>query len=209
VNYTDLKANIADICENEFTADQYAMFAKQAEQKIHNTVFFPALRRDQTGTLTASNAYLSVPTDMNYVNSLAIISATGAYTYLTQVEPSFIREAYPNPATEGTPKHYAHFDVDSFVVGPTPDTGLSVQLSYGYYPESIVTASTTWLGDHFDTALLNGALVEAIRFLKGEEDMVAFYQSEYMQSLALLKQLGEGRMGQDSYAAGQPRSGVS
>lgn len=204
MNYTELKANVEDICEQTFTADQHAMFAQQAEQKIYNTVQLPALRKNQTGTLTSGNKYLTMPTNMLYVYSLAIISGSD-YIYLLDKDSNFIREAYPNPATTGIPKHYAIFDSDTFIVGPTPNANFSAELHFAYYPESIVTAGTTWLGTNFDSALLNGALIEAIRFQKGEPDMVKMYSELYTQAMLLLKNLGDGKLREDTYRSGQNR----
>ena len=135
MNYTSLKANVEEICEQSFTADQHALFAQQAEQKIYNSVQFPALRKSDDG-----------PYELEHV--------------------------------------------------------------YGFYPTSIVSAATTWLGDNFDTALLNGTLLEAIRFMKGEADMIALYEKHYLQSITLLKQLSDGKLRQDSYRSGQPKTTV-
>lgn len=209
MNYTELKANVEDICEQTFTADQHAMFAEQAEQKIYTSVDLPALRKNQTGTLTSGNKYLTMPTGMLYVYSLAVIDGSGNYEYLLNKDVNFIREAYPGPSSTGQPKHYAIFDQTSLIVGPTPDTGYSVEMHFSYYPESIVTAGTTWLGDEFDSALLNGALVEAIRFQKGEPDMVALYEKMYVQALALLKNMGDGKLRSDAYRSGQVRREVA
>jgi len=208
VNYTELKANVEDICEQTFTADQHAMFAEQAEQKIYSTVQIPALRKNQTGTLTTGNKYLTMPSGMLYVFSLAIISGNN-YTYLLDKDSNFIREAYPNPATTGTPQHYAIFDETSFIIGPTPDANYAAEIHFGYYPQSIVTAGTTWLGTNFDSALLNGTLLEAIRFQKGEPDMIALYQQMYVDAMALLKNLGEGKLREDTYRSGQVRREVA
>jgi len=208
VNYTELKANVEDICEQTFTADQHAMFAEQAEQKIYSTVQIPALRKNQTGTLTTGNKYLTMPSGMLYVFSLAIISGNN-YTYLLDKDSNFIREAYPNPATTGTPQHYAIFDETSFIVGPTPDANYAAEIHFGYYPQSIVTAGTTWLGTNFASALLNGTLLDAIRFQKGEPDMVALYEKMYVQALALLKNLGDGKLREDTYRSGQVRREVA
>jgi len=217
MNYTELKTNIADICENEFTADQYAMFTQQAEQKIYNTVQLANLRKNVTGTLTASNKYLAAPDDFLSVYSLAIYPVAGGnYEYLLDKDVNFIRQAYPNPATTGKPKHYAIFGPQSsdvneltFILGPTPDASYAAELHYYYYPESIVTAGETWLGENFDSALLNGSLIEAIRFMKGEADMVKLYQDMYMQAIALLKNLGDGKQRTDTYRDGQTRIKVS
>lgn len=209
MNYTELKANVEDICEQTFTADQHAMFAEQAEQKIYTSVDLPALRKNQTGTLTSGNKYLTMPTGMLYVYSLAVIDGSGDYEYLLNKDVNFIREAYPGPSSTGQPKHYAIFDQTSLIVGPTPDTGYSVEMHFSYYPESIVTAGTTWLGDEFDSALLNGALVEAIRFQKGEPDMVALYEKLYVQALTLLIRMGDGKLRSDAYRSGQVRREVA
>ena len=209
MTYTELKTNIADICENSFTDAQLALFTEQAEQKIYSAVQIPALRKNVTGRTQADNQYLTVPlSDFLYTYSLAVIDSTGAFTYLLNKDVNFMREAYPIPATSGLPKHYAYFSQTSFLLGPTPDVIYDMELHYGYYPESIVTANTTWLGNEFDTALLNGALVEAIRFLKGEQDMVAMYNDLYMQSLILLKNLGDGKLREDTYRSGQYRTTV-
>ena len=205
MNYTELKVNIQDICEQTFTDEQLAMFTEQAEQGIYNSVQIPALRRNQTGLLTNADPYLVYPIDFLYPFSLAVIDAQGNYEYLLNKDVNFMREAYPNPTTTGKPKHYGLFDDTAFILGPTPGAAYSVELHYGYYPESIVTAGTTWLGTEFDTALLNGALVQAIRFIKGEPDMVALYQKMYIDAMALLKNLGDGKMREDMYRSGQLR----
>jgi hypothetical protein len=203
VNYSELTANIQDICVQTFTAEQLAMFTQQAEQKIYNTVELPAFRKNQTGSLTTGNKYLTMPTGMLYVYSLAVIGTEGDYEYLLNKDVNFIREAYPGPNDTGKPKHYAVFDQNTFIVGPTPNANYDAEIHFSYYPESIVTAGTTWLGEEFDSALLNGALVEAIRFQKGEPDTVALYEKLYVQSLSLLIQVGDGKLRGDAYRDGQ------
>lgn len=216
MNYTELKQNIKDICENEFSDDALAMFTQQAEQKIYNTVQLANLRKNVTGTLTANNQYLSAPNDFMSVYSIAVIKDNGEYLYLLNKDVNFLREAYPNPNATGLPKHYAIFGPSSaypteltFMLGPTPAAGYSVELHYFFYPESIVTAGQTWLGDNFDSALLNGALIEAIRYMKGEESDVTNYEKLYLQSIVLIKQLGDGKQRMDAYRDGQYRMPVS
>jgi hypothetical protein len=209
MNYTELKTNIEDICENSFTDDQLAMFTQQAEQKIYNSVQIPALRKNVTGTLSTNNTYLSTPSDFLWSYSLAVVDGSGNYHFLLNKDVNFMREAYPSPTSTGLPKHYAYFDDNTFIVGPTPDAGYTSELHYGYYPQSIVTAGTTWLGDEFDSALLNGALIEAIRFMKGEQDIVAMYEKLYLQAITLLKGLGDGKLREDAYRSGQFRVPVS
>lgn len=216
MTYDELKVNIQDIVENSFTDEQLAMFTEQAEQKIFNTVQLPSLRKNVTGILSASNKYLSAPADFLSVFSLAVIDAAGRYEFLLNKDVNFIRQAYPTPTSLGLPRYYAIFGPNSndatelsLIVGPTPDAAYDVELHYFYYPESIVTAGQSWLGDNFDSALLNGALIEALRFIKGEGDMIAMYDKLYLQAITLLKQLGDGKMRQDSYRSGQFRQNVS
>jgi hypothetical protein len=161
--------------------------------------------------MTTGNKYLQIPSDFLYVYSLAVIESSGEYHYLVDKDVNFIREAYPRDvtATRTIPKYYAIFDASAFIVGPTPDQAYSAELHYGYYPESIVTAGTTWLGTEFDSALLNGALVEAIRFMKGEQDLVGQYQQLYVQAIGLLKNLGDGKLRTDTYRTVQVRNPVS
>lgn len=220
MNYTELTAAIKGYAENDFpdtvgsftSADQIATFVKQAEQRVYNFVQLPALRKNVTGTLTASNKYLACPNDFLAVYSLAVIDADDTYEYLLDKDVNFIRQAYPSPTDEGLPKYYALFGPRlndpnelSFILGPTPDDDYTAELHYFYYPESIVTAGTSWLGDNFDSVLLYGALLEAASFMKSDADVVTTYKARYDEAMALLKQLGDGKDRTDSYRTGQVR----
>jgi hypothetical protein len=212
VNYTELKTAVEDYTENSFSATDFANMTEFAEQKIYNSVQLPSLRKNVTGTMTANNKYLQAPSDFLSVFSLAVILADGSYEYLLDKDVNFIRQAYPNPTSTGTPRYYAIFGPQSndpeelvFLLGPTPSASLNVELHYFYYPESIVTANTSWLGDNFDSVLFNGVMVEAARFMKEEVDIVKNYEEQFAQSLILLKQLGDGKNRQDAYRNGQVR----
>ena len=187
------------------STEQLNTFIEQAEQRIFNSVQLLDLRKNVTGNVTAGNKYLSVPSDWLANFSLAVVDDTGRYEFLLNKDVSYIRQAFPNPASTGLPTHYAYFDEDSYILGPTPDANYTVELHYFYYPESIVTAGTTWLSDNFDSALLYGALLEAYTFMKGEPDVIAEYQKRYNEAMAMLKQLGEGKNRQDMYRSGQAR----
>lgn len=226
MNYTELQAAICDYTQN-FESDFVAnipVFVKQAEQRIYNTVQFPSLRKNVMGVTSANNKYLSCPNDFLAVYSLAVIDGTGVYEYLLNKDVNFIRQAYPNPNSTAIPKYYALFgpttsndpspiitDELTFILGPTPNAVYNVELHYYYYPESITVAADgrTWLGDNFDSVLLYGALVEAITFMKGEQDMVALYDGKYKEALALAKRLGDGMERQDAYRSGQYRQAVT
>jgi hypothetical protein len=216
MTYNELVTAVQDYCENTFPTVDMNTFIRQAEQRIYNTVQIANLRKNMTGTLSANNKYLSCPGDFLSAYSLAVVDGSGNYEYLLNKDVNFIRQAYPNPTSTGLPKYYAIFGPTSndttelsFILGPTPDEAYAVELHFYYYPESIVTAGTTWLGDNFDSALLNGTMVEAIRFMKGEQDMVKLYQDMYLQSIALLKNLGDGKQRMDAYRDGQVKVQVS
>ena len=216
MTYSELVTAVQNYCENVFTTVDMDTFIRQAEQRIYNTVQIANLRKNVTGSLTTGNKYLQAPVDFLSVYSLAIIKADGSYEYLLDKDVNFIRQAYPNPSTTGTPKHYAIFGPRSddeteltFMVGPTPSANFGAELHYFAYPESIVTAGETWLGENFDSALLNGTMVEAITYMKGEPDIVKLYAERYLSSIALLKNLGDGKQRTDAYRTGQVRVQVN
>jgi hypothetical protein len=229
MNYAQLVASIEAYTENNFpdvtladgsietSKEQVDRFIQQAEQRIYNTVQFPSLRKNVTGVVTQNNKYLGCPNDFLAPYSLAVIDATGAYEYLLNKDVNFIRQAYPNPTTDvGIPKYYALFGAQtndpnelSFILGPTPNATYGVELHYFYYPESIVTAGTSWLGDNFDSVLLYGSLVEAYTFMKGETDLLALYDGKYKEALGMAKRLGDGMERQDAYRSGQFRQAVT
>lgn len=221
MNYTQLSDAIVAYTENTSSdfAAQIPTFVKQAEQRIYNVIQFPSLRRNVTGSTTTNNKYLQCPSDFLAVYSMAAIAATGAYEYLLNKDVNFIRQAYPNPtANTGIPKYYALFgprsdneDELTFILGPTPDAIYTIELHYFYYPESITVAADgrTWLGDNFDSVLFYGSLVEAYTYMKGEPDMMTFYNQKYMEALQLAKRLGDGMERQDAYRSGQYRQAVT
>jgi hypothetical protein len=229
MNYSQLSAAIKAYCENEFpqtvssvtSVQQINYFIEQAEQRIYNSVQFPSLRKNVTGNMTQGNRYLSCPSDFLAVYSMAVIDNVGAYEYLLNKDVNFIRESYPTPSDTGKPKYYALFGPAttntnppvitnelSFFLGPTPNSSYSVELHYYYYPESITTAQTTWLGDNFDSVLLYGAMLEAATFMKTDNDVINNYVSRYNEALALAKRLGDGMERQDAYRSGQYRQPV-
>jgi len=238
MNYSTLFETIKGYLENDFPASvftdsagtgtathtstkQVNTFITQAEQRIFNTVQFPSIRKNVTGTVTASNKYLSSPSDFLATYSLAVINTDGSYAYLLNKDVNFIRESFPTPTDTGVPAYYALFGPTvtnstisnelSFLLGPTPDGTYTVELHYYYYPESITTASSgqTWLGDNFDSVLLYGSLVEGYTFMKGEADIITAYNTKYMEALAMAKRLGDGMERQDAYRSGQFRQKVT
>ena len=209
MNYTQLVAEIQSYVEDQFTTQNIDTFIQQAEQRIYNTVQLPALRKNVTGTLTAGNKYLAMPSNWLATFSLAVINADNEYLYLLNKDVNFIRQSFPDTDSDfyGEPQYYAVFDNTAFIVGPTPDANYAVELHYFYYPESITTVAggQTWLGDNFSSTLLYGSLLEAYTYMKGEADVIANYKARYDEAMLLLKQLGDGKDRQDAYRSGQVR----
>ena len=304
MNYVQLYQAIQDYSENteSLFVSNIPTFVKQAEERIYNSVQIPALRKNVTGALTASNKYLSCPDDYLSTYSMAVIDTDTSYKYLLNKDVNFIREAYPTPTSTGLPKYYALFGSQysnanelSFLVGPTPDSGYSVELHYFYYPVSIVqsaisgfnaptggssyttgvypnialtggqgsgatatitvaggvvsavaltnggnfyavgdslttassniggtgagfsvtvatvsnTTGTSWLGDNYDPVLLYGSMREAMLFMKGEQDLVKYYEDKYTEALMQLNRLGTGLERGDAYRDGQAKIPVN
>jgi hypothetical protein len=226
MNYATLFETIKSYVENDFPAqswtdtagsgtatmtgtEQINMFIQQAEQRIFNSVQLPLDRVNVTGNTTSGNKYLNFPPGWLSAFSLAVIDpTTGAQTYLLNKDVEFIRQAYPVPTDTGTPAYYAIFDETTFILGPTPDATYNMELHYYAYPNSIVSAGTSWLGDNFDSVLLYGSLLEAYTFMKGETDVIQNYMARYNEALMGLKQLGEGKNRQDTYRTLQARIAV-
>jgi len=228
MNYAELFQQVQTYTENIFpdtfvelsggntstvnVTTQINTFIEQAEERIYNTVQIPSLRKNVTGTATTGNPYLSCPDNYLSTFSMAVIKADGSYEYLLNKDVNYIRQAYPSPTATGLPRYYALFGSQysnlnelAFIMGPTPDANYSVELHYFYYPESIVTAGTSWLGDNYSPVLLYGTLVEAYTYMKGEQDMIAMYNSKYTEAMAQLKRLGDGLERGDAYRDGQAR----
>jgi hypothetical protein len=213
MDYPALVQAIQDYTENSESSfvDNIPTFVQLAEERIYNSVQIPAIRKNQTGTMTAGNKYLSLPTDWLATFSLAVITsdefAGDTYSYLLDKDVNFIRESFPSTGSLSwaLPTHYAQFDQNTLLLGPTPDNAYGVELHYYYYPESIVTAETSWLGDNFEDVLLYGSLREAYIYMKGDADLVSAYEAKYTQALELLKQLGDGKNRRDAYRSGQVR----
>lgn len=215
MTYDELVSTIKAYTENDFpdtagagglsSTEQIDTFIRQAEQRVFNTVQLLDLRKNVTGNCTTDTPYLTVPSDWLANFSLAVIDGTGAYEFLLEKDVNYIREAFPDPTDTGKPTHYAYFDQDSYILGPTPDDDYTVELHYFYYPTSIVDAGTSWLGDNFDQVLLYGSLLEAGAFMKSEADTMTVYQQRYDEGMAMLKMLADGKNRQDAYRTSQVR----
>lgn len=237
MNYTEIFETVKGYVENDFPSTRYSdptgsnadytskdqldTFIRQAEQRVYNSVQFPSIRKNVTGPTVPNNKYLGAPADFLAVYSMAVIDDTGNYEFLLNKDVNFIRAAYPNPTATGIPKYYCLFGPTTtntippsitneltFMFGPTPDDIYNVELHYYYYPESIVTAGTTWLGDNFSSVLLYGTLLEAYTYMKGEPDVIQNYTTRYNEALLLAKRLGDGMERRDAYRSGQFRMDV-
>lgn len=211
MNYATLVQTIQEYVqstETSFVAN-IPTFVQLAEERIYNTVQIPAIRKNQIGTLTSNNKYLTLPGDWLATFSLAVIAGDGSQEFMLDKDVNFIRQSFPSPTDTGVPQYYAIFDQNTLILGPTPDSNYQVELHYYYYPESIVTAGTSWVGDNFETVLLYGSLREAYTYLKGEQDLIANYEAKYQEGLQLIIRMGDGLNRRDAYRSGQVRVPVT
>jgi hypothetical protein len=212
VNYSQLSTLIQEYCESteQSFVSNIPTFVQLAEERIYNTVQIPAIRKNATATMSIGNKYMTLPSDWLSTFSLAVFNpSNNEYTYLLNKDVNYIRQAYPDADDLGRPEYYAIWDADTMILGPAPDIAYTAELHYYYYPTSIVSASTSWLGDNFETVLLYGSLREAYTYLKGEQDMMNYYEQKYQESLGQLKRLGDGLDRQDAYRSGQVRVPVT
>lgn len=207
MNYAELRQSIIDFTESTDSTfeDNIDTFIENAERRIYNSVLIPVLRKNVTGNTSADNKYLTCPTDFLAPYELAVV-VDGNYEYLLQKDVSYVRQAYTDPSYTGAPKYYAQFDQNTFILGPTPDDDYVAELHYYYYPQSIVLAGTTWLGDNYPMCLLYGALCEANIFLKGEADLQQNYTQLFMDNMGLLKNYADGRTRNDNFRSPLPRT---
>jgi hypothetical protein len=212
VNYSQLSTLIQDYCESTETSfvANIPTFVQLAEERIYNSVQIPAIRKNVTGTMTNTFPYFQLPSDWLSTFSLAVIDPiTGEYEYLLNKDVNYIRAAYPPPNSTGKPKYYAIWDDNTMILGPTPDQAYTAELHYYYYPASIVNVGNTWLSDNFETVLLYGCIREGYTYLKGDPDLMQYYENKYQEALGLLKRLGDGLDRQDAYRSGQVRIPVT
>ena len=193
--------------------DNIPTFVQDVERLVNNTVQLPAFRKNVTGSATANFPYLTLPSDFLATFSVAVMNTDeplvpNNYRYMLNKDVNYIREMFPYPAVTGVPQYYALFDNNTYILGPTPDVNYNIELHYFAYPESIVTAGSTWVSTNFPNVLLYGALAESYIFLKGENDLIQTYQAKFEQAMAPLKQLGDGKDRTDAYRTVMPRDKI-
>jgi len=206
--YAQLKTAIQDYTENTETSfvTNLPTFIKNAEQRIFKLVDLEVFRKNATSTLSQNDPYLSVPTDYLASFSLSITNSSSK-EFLLQKDVNFLQEFHPNSSSTGTPKYYAFFDIDNFIMAPTPDSNYAVELHYYYLPASLTAGADsglTWLSDNAPNALLYGSLVEAYTYMKGEQDMLTMYEKQFTEALTRIKDLAEARENSDAYRRGLP-----
>ena len=208
--FAELKTAIQDYTDNTETTfvNHLSDFIKGAEDRIFKNVDLELFRKNVTSSLTASDKFLTVPSD--YLASFSLqITTSGSEDILLQKDVNFLQEAFPTSASTGVPRFYAVFDVNNFILAPTPNSNYAVELHYYYKPTSLTAGAdsgTTWISTNAPFALLYGSLVESYTYMKGEADMMQQYEKRFTDQLMRLKDLGEARENEDAYRAGLPRA---
>jgi len=206
--YSQLKQAVQDYTENAETSfvNNLPVFIRTAEERILKNVQLSLFRKNATASTTASNKYLACPSDFLAPFSLSLAGADGDKFFVEFKDPSFIQTYTPDATTTGAPRYYAQFDVDNFILGPTPDVVYTVELHYFYRPASLTAGAedgTTWLSINAELALLYGSLIEAYIYMKGEQDVMAMYNQRFQEALMGIKMLGEAKETTDEYRTGK------
>ncbi len=206
--YAQLKTAIQDYTENDETSfvNNLSIFIQQAEERILKNVQLSLFRKNVSGGFTASNKYLTAPSDFLAPFSLSFVNSNSEHVFLEFKDADFIQSFNPNGATEGDPRYYAVFDLDHFIIGPTPNASSTVELHYFYRPVSLTAGAdsgTTWLSENAQIAMLYGSLLEAYTYMKGEQDLVALYEKRFGEALVGMKMLGEAKEVTDEYRVGK------
>ena len=206
--YAQLKQAIQDYTENDETSfvNNLPLFIRQAEERILKNVQLSLFRKNATASTTASNPYLAVPSDYLAPFSLSLRGADGDRFFIEFKDPSFVQTYTPDATTTGAPKYYCVFDVDNFLLGPTPDTTYTAELHYFYRPASLTAGSesgTTWLSENAEMAMLYGSLIEAYIYMKGEQDVMGMYAGRFQEAVTGVKMLGEAKETTDEYRTGK------
>lgn len=206
--YGQLKTAVQDYTDNAETTfvNNIPLFIRAAEERILKNVQLQFFRRNQTANLTSGNKYLACPSDYLAAYSLSYVDSNGDKQFLQLKDVNYIQEFNPDASDTGAPRYYAQFDIDNFILAPTPDSNYAVELHYFYRPPSLTAGAdsgTTWLSENADLVLLYGALVEAYIFMKGEADVMAMYNQRFQEGLMSLKMFGEAKEVTQDYRVGQ------
>jgi len=205
--YGQLKQAIQDYTENDETSfvNNLPVFIRQAEERILKNVQLSLFRKNVSGAMSSSNQYLACPSDFLAPFSLSFTDGSSNKVFLDFKDADFVQSFNPNNATTGNPRYYAVFDVDNFILGPTPDSSYAVELHYFYRPASLTAGSdsgTTWLSENAEIAMLYGSLMEAYIYMKGEADMMQQYEKRFAEAITGMKMFGESKEVTDEYRTG-------
>ena len=206
--YAQLKQAIQDYTENDETSfvNNLPLFIRLSEERILKNVQLSFFRKNATATTSANNQYLTRPSDFLAPFSLSLAGVDGDKFFVEFKDPSFVQTYTPDETTIGAPKYYAQFDVDNFLLGPTPDAQYTAELHYFYRPNSLTIGTdsgTTWLSENAELALLYGSLIEAYIYMKGEQDVMAMYAQRFQEAIVGIKMLGEAKETTDEYRTGK------
>jgi hypothetical protein len=205
--YAELKTAIQDYTENDETSfvNNLPIFIRQAEERILKNVQLSLFRKNVSGNMSQNNQYLACPSDFLAPFSLSFVDANSHKTFLEFKDTDFVQSFNPDSTTTGDPRFYAVFDIDNFILGPTPSAASAVELHYFYRPASLTAGAegaTTWLSENAQMAMLYGSLIEAYIYMKGEQDIMAQYEKRFAEAMTGMKMLGENKEVTDDYRTG-------
>lgn len=197
-NYTDVDANV-------FSESVINTFVTMAENRILRDIDLDVFKREDTGSLSQNNRFLTAPAEILSHRYMMVVVA-GERRFLDFRDQSFMREYWPDYTETGVPKYYSVWDQNTFSVAPTPNINYTVQLGYIYRPPQVSsTNQTSWISTNAPEALLYACLIQAYSYTKGPPDMMAYFENSYKQAIQGLGIEQTGRRRRDEYRDGMLR----
>ena len=219
--YSELVTQIREYTEtdsNVLTTTIVNDFIEHAELKIFRQVDLDVFRKYKTATLTAGDAFISmpgaIPTDFEYARYINIFGTSGLSgssltanerVFLDKRDPSFMNEYRSDRTATGVTKYYANWDNDTILLAPAPNAAYTIELAYNALPTGLSSSNTTtWVSNNMPTLLLYACLTEAFKFLKNP-NMASMYAQSYQELLTPLAAEQIGRRRRDEYKDGVVR----
>ena len=210
MTYDELVTNIrnyAQVGDTEFTLPVLNTFITFAENRIMREIDLDVFKREQVGSLTSGNRFLTAPTDLLTHRYMLIKNfTTSVQTFLEFRDTSFMKEYWKDQTATGNPKYFSVWDQNTFYVAPTPNQNYVVELGYIYRPAQLSsTDTTTWISTNAPEALFYACMIQAYSYLKGPNDMQAYFENSYKQAISGLGVEQQGRRRRDEYRDGMMR----
>ena len=208
MTYNELVTNIRNYTEvnsNVFTDAVINTFITMAENRILRDIDLDVFKKEQTGSMTSGNKFLTAPSQI-LTHRYLMVTVSGTQVFLDFRDTSFMKEYWPDGTATSVPKYYYVWNQDTFYVAPTHDQNYPVEMGFIYRPEQLSsTNQNTWISTNAPEALLYACLIQAYSYTKGPTEMLGFFDASYKQAIQGLGIEQQGRRRRDEYRDGMIR----